>query len=532
MKKMVSLFLALVMSVLCLGNAAFAENTEVNFTPGTYEGHANSTGGEIVVEVTVSEHAIESIEVVTCNDTDGVKNVPLERIPSQIVEHQSLNVDAVTGATLTSLFLKNAITDAVKQATDDVSGLNEKVEYKATAQNDMEMDVVVVGGGNAGLTAAAQASSLGLNVVLIERNGFLGGTALLSDGVLTLSAVDYLSADRENYDLFLNEIGAEHYRVDIEYLGAINSMYYYVPEEGRSKMATGIATLEAFATDKGVTILKDTSVTGLVIEDGAVTGVTAEPRGQEAFTVKAKAVILASGGFARNKDLIAEYMPQYTDVIPCNLSGSKGEAVDWVKELNAKLYNMDCDLQWYPASEGLMAHSFGSTAGIYVDPEGMIINETNAYSDTARDAFHKLGQRTTYYQLLTQEMAEGAGMMEDVEDSLRAGRGFEFASLAEVAEAYGLTNVVETLTSLGYAEDSTYYVCPVRPYMYSTYGGIEIDSEGRVLNTDDEAIPGLYAVGEVTGSADFKAFGIYLGQLGQGMQQSLIAGRTVAEDIK
>ena len=123
-------------------------------------------------------------------------------------------------------------------------------------------------------------------------------------------------------------------------------------------------------------------------------------------------------------------------------------------------------------------------------------------------------------------------MTEDVEDCLRAGRGFEYASLTEAADAYGLTNLIETMAAWGIAEDSTIYVCPVRPYMYSTYGGIEIDSLGHVLNTNDEAIPGLYAVGEVTGSADYKAFNIYLGQLGQGMQQSVIAARTVAEELK
>lgn len=532
MKRAVSMFLTAVICVFCFGTGAFAEIAEPSFVPGTYEGRSNSTGGEIVVEVTVSEHAIESIDVTVCNDTDGVKNVPMERIPAQIIENQSLNVDAVSGATLTSLFLKNAITDAVKQATDNTDALMKKVSYQAAPQADMETDVVVVGGGTAGLTAAAQVASLGLKVVLLERNAFLGGTALLSDASVTESVVDYLAADRASYESFLTEAGVNYVQFDVEYLGNTVGLINFIPDEGRSKMATGIAAMERYAVEKGVTILKDTSVTGLVVEDGKVTGVTAEPLGQGAFTVTGKAVILASGGFARNKDLIAEYMPQYADVTPCNLSGSRGDAIGWVEELNAKLYNMDCDLQWYPASEALMAHSFGSTAGFYVDAEGLLINETNAYSDTARDAFLKFGQRTTYYQLITLEIATEAGMMEDVEDAIRAGRGFEYASLAAAAEAYGLPNLVDTMTGLGLPADTTWYICPVRPYMYSTYGGIEIDNKGHVLNTSDDIIPGLYAVGEVTGSADFKAFNIYLGQLGQGMQQSIIAGRTVAEEIK
>ena len=140
MKKAFSLLLVLAILAACFGATAVAEAAEVAFTPGTYEGKATSTGGELIVSVTVSDHAIESIEIVRCNDTDGIKNVPLERIPAQILENQSLNVDAVSGATLTSLFLRNAITDAVKKATDDVSGLNEKIEYKAAAQSDEHQD--------------------------------------------------------------------------------------------------------------------------------------------------------------------------------------------------------------------------------------------------------------------------------------------------------------------------------------------------------------------------------------------------------
>ena len=90
----------------------------------------------------------------------------------------------------------------------------------------------------------------------------------------------------------------------------------------------------------------------------------------------------------------------------------------------------------------------------------------------------------------------------------------------------------ETITAIGYTDDGGYYVCPVRPYMYATYGGIGIDQQGHVLTEDDAVIPGLYAAGEVAGSVDYLATGIYSGQLGQGMQQAIIAARTVTEEIQ
>lgn len=527
MKRALALILSALMFALCLGASATAEGTEVTFTPGTYEGSANSTGGALVVAVTVSEHTIDAIEIVTCNDTDGVKDVPLERIPAQIIENQSLNVDAVSGATLTSLFLKNAITDAVKQATDNVDGLMEKVSYQAPAQNDMEADVVIVGGGSAGLAAAAQAGRNGLNAVLIERSAYLGGTSLVCDGAVVLSTVDYLQADQQNFLQLLDAAG-----VNYADLGEQAMMVPVIADEGHSSMATAIAAMEAYALEQNVTILKDTSVTGLIIEDGTVVGVQAEPLGQDSFTVNAKAVILACGGFARNKELITTYMPQYADVMPCNTPGSKGEAIGWLESLNVKLINMDGDLQWYPASVGMIAHSFGSGGGIYVDPDGQLILESNFYSDTAREAFHKFGQKTTYYQILSKEDMDTFGLAGEVEHCLVAGSASEFPSLSEIAEAYSLSSLVDTMTALGYPEETTYYVCPVRPYMYSTYGGIDIDAQGHVLTAEDETIPGLYAAGEVAGSVEFKAIGVYWGQVGQGMQQGIIAADTVAAEVK
>ena len=533
MKKAFSLLLVLAILAACFGATAVAEAAEVAFTPGTYEGKATSTGGELIVSVTVSDHAIESIEIVRCNDTDGIKNVPLERIPAQILENQSLNVDAVSGATLTSLFLRNAITDAVKKATDDVSGLNEKIEYKAAAQSNMQAAVVVVGGGSAGLAAAAQAGTYGLNVVLIERNAFLGGTSLVCDAVIFETPIEYMRTAEEPLENLFKSAGIQSTKVGVDYGGLPFNMIAAQPDEGRSIMGTAMAYLEKYAAEHNVTILKDTSVTGLIVEGGTVTGVTAVPRGQESFSVSAKAVILATGGFARNHDLVNQYMPQYAEARNCNMPGAHGEAIEWVSELDGKLINMDAGFQWFPASAALAAHSLGSANGgpmVYVNQEGNTINDGYVYSDCARDAFIQNGN-DTFYQI--QSPADVAATMNEavVEHGLSSGSVFEFHSVAEIAEAYNLPNLEETMSGLGYAAEDTYYVCPVKPYAYSTYGGIDIDKKGHVLNSSDEIIPGLYAAGEVTGSVDYKNFGVYLGQVGQGMEESIIAARTITEEI-
>ena len=167
---------------------------------------------------------------------------------------------------------------------------------------------------------------------------------------------------------------------------------------------------------------------------------------------------------------------------------------------------------------------------VYVNQEGNTINDGYVYSDCARDAFKQNGN-DTFYQI--QSPADVAATMneEEVEHGLSSGSVFEYHSVAEIAEAYNLPNLEETMSGLGYAAEDTYYVCPVKPYAYSTYGGIDIDEKGHVLNSSDEIIPGLYAVGEVTGSVDYKNLGVYIGQVGQGMEESIIAARTITEEI-
>ena len=109
MKKVVPILLAAMMLVSMTAFAA-------ELTPGTYTGSASSVGGPMAVEVTVDENGIQTIDVTEIHDSEGVYNLVVDRIPAEIIAHQSLNVDGVTGATLTSLFLKNAIKDALSQA--------------------------------------------------------------------------------------------------------------------------------------------------------------------------------------------------------------------------------------------------------------------------------------------------------------------------------------------------------------------------------------------------------------------------------
>ena len=198
MKKLLNMVLVAVMAVsftACSNDAKEPATTPeastgaVSFTAGTYTGEATGhNGGPLTVEVTVSDDKIESVEVKDHTETYGIgyglKETPVEAIPSQIVEGQTLAVDTVTGATITSAAVVSAVTSALEQAGADVSALKETSEKAKAEDQTIDADVVILGAGAAGLSAALEASNAGASVVVLEKQGIVGGSTTRSGGKL------------------------------------------------------------------------------------------------------------------------------------------------------------------------------------------------------------------------------------------------------------------------------------------------------------------------------------------------------------
>lgn len=148
---------------------------------GTFEGTSTGMQGPITVSITVEKNAITGIDFVQYSETKNIAAVAQERIPAQIIEHQTLGVDAVTGATLTSGGILRAVADACKNAGLDLDALRAN-PYKAQAKADetWDTDVLVMGGGGAGLSAAITAAQQGAKVILIEKGSILGGNTLVA----------------------------------------------------------------------------------------------------------------------------------------------------------------------------------------------------------------------------------------------------------------------------------------------------------------------------------------------------------------
>lgn len=159
-----------------------AESTGT-YTPGDYEVEATGYAGTFKVVVSFDENSITKVEVPEHGETDGIGSNVINDFPQRIVDEQTLNIDAVVGATATSEGLLAAVAQAVTEAGGDAEAL----KSKEAATGDVEAieetaDVVVIGGGGAGLSAAVSAAQEGATVILIEKTGALGGNTIRAGG--------------------------------------------------------------------------------------------------------------------------------------------------------------------------------------------------------------------------------------------------------------------------------------------------------------------------------------------------------------
>jgi flavocytochrome c len=189
-KKFVSVFLCICMIVSIAGcaqkaetpaNAEKPEEEKSELINGSFEGIASGMQGPIKVSITVKDSKITDIVFNENKETPNVSVVAFERIPKQIIENQSLSIDTVTGATLSSFGILNAVADAAKTAGLDVDSLKaNKVTAAPKEAQTWDTDVLVMGGGGAGLTAAISAAEQGAKVILIEKGSVLGGNTMMA----------------------------------------------------------------------------------------------------------------------------------------------------------------------------------------------------------------------------------------------------------------------------------------------------------------------------------------------------------------
>lgn len=573
MKKYLSLILVLAM-VLCM--AAYgaapvqAENANL-FTPGTYTGVGAGKNGDITVEVTFSAEKIERITVVSHSETPSLSDAAIANIPTQIVESQSLGVDAVSGATYTSNGIVDAVADAVKQAGGDVEALKSvQIAAGEHVEEELTTDVVVVGGGGAGMSAAVRLAELGQQVILFEKASFLGGAISVSGGNQVImgsqlqadngvedDSVESMVADfeangagknnEEILTLFAENVGAATdwlvASCGIEFDAGLHQLgeYSHNRELAYTGGGAGFAERMRKAVERsGAAVYLSTKVESLLVEDGAVVGVKAvSTDGTKEYTVHAANVVLATGGYGNNKDMLTDEMKSALYYGPAT---STGDGIRMAEAVNAQTANMEYGKR-YPngievdtgiAKSTIAGNIVGWTmSAILVNADGnRVVNEKASNRTILEEELQQPGGML--YLLLDSETFEvwktklaPAGISEgDIEKYLAAngtttpvfahGETLEEAAAAAGVNAENLAATVEKYNSfVEKGEDADfgrnasyltmkigagpYYLIEQKPRFATTMGGLVVNTNMQVLNQEGSAISGLYAAGETCG---------------------------------
>ena len=377
-KKLISILLTIAVLLSLTAFAASGEEGNGTMQPGEYSTTVSGMKGDMTVKVTVDENGITEIEVVDTVDTVQIVGAVIDNMIPEIVNHQSVNVDSITGATFSSFAVKNAVRECLKQAGANPDDFNEKISAEAVEAEDQTATVAVVGSGGAGLSAAIQLSNAGFeNIVVLEKNGYYGGTTGLSSGGAwvvggtefnEMTGFDYTPDELVEHmyaasgaeegslnDALIRHIAEVSAEVFTEYAegGAPWDLTQYTFGDSLSEMPvawakqfyetswengagiTLINWLVETAQEKGIDLRLNSKVTELITgDDGAVIGVKVEGK-NENYNLYADAVVLATGGFQNSTELVKEIASVTADAVPFTAAGSTGDGIRMARELGA-----------------------------------------------------------------------------------------------------------------------------------------------------------------------------------------------------
>ena len=566
MKKLLRCVLALCMIATIAGCSNKPADT--NISDGVYTESAKGNNGDVKVEVEVKDAKVIRVEVVEHIETAGIADVPIQSIPAAIVEHQSLKIDTIAGATNTSKAILEAAELGLMAAGFDVEAMKNKevIEAVKSEAEDVICDTVVIGAGGAGMTTAIELKKGGQNVILVEKQAMNGGATSLAATYFVAVNTEYqkqaglgLSIDEYIADQVSKnpDMNADNWKTllerseeSVEWLNSLGtkinrplSTYQVATEDGSSLGVAIVKALNAEIERLDVDMRLSTKAVELVTENDQVKGVKVESQ-NETYTIYADNIVIATGGFASGKEALLEYAPEWADLPSTSAAGSTGDGFELVKAVDANLAFMDV-VRLNPSvhSENGVNSSLSAAraeGGIMVNLEGKRFCNDYYPDYTTLSKWMMEQEGDHVYILIDQSAMDKSKRLQGFKDQ---GYFIEADTIEELAEKMGvpadnLTATIEKYqlaVKTGVDEEfgcsanltidftqAPYYAVSTKPGLQVTLGGIEVDSSMHVVTKAGHAINNLYAVGEC---AHDGLFG------GAPTNENVTFGKLVAEDI-
>ncbi len=561
------------------------------FTPGSYSAVAPGRNGEVKITATFSANKIESVQHES-QETPFIGGTAMDQLTQWILEDQTLAVDTISGATLSCEAYLKALEDCVVQAGGDVEALkgNAAVQPTPTQREDMTADVVIVGGGTAGLAAAIGAATEGASVIVLEKNYMTGGTGALSSARMNIIDSSYVRENApdadDSWDVLYNYLlgkyneGSDTYTVDWDYLHynlttlddtvkllVANGVTFQAAKSSHGAEVMGGGRNGAVfeqemtkaAENLGVTILTNTTGNTILMEDGAAIGVTATSNGSD-LTVYADKVILATGGRDHDPTAIYDNYPANSKAVVGHGAavGATGDghrmavAVGAVLEDGLRLKQSGVEFS-QALRKAIPRENRPNTAkSLLVSAEGERFVDESMGGQAMADVMWKHGSEHYWIIVDTADPDVTATLKSVQEQGLPIYYGKTLADLAAAigADAVTLTATMERYNALCASGEDTdfkkaasnlvayegtegYFAYEMWGATYGTMGGgIKTDYTGHVLNAGGNIIANLFAAGECS---DGNIYGdYYVGGMSMGTFTTIgrVVGATAAQELK
>ena len=630
-KRIAALALAAVMAfglTACGGSSSSSTAASAGSAAGSAGVSGEFTGtatgmGEVSVTVTLTDGVITDCKIVGDSETEGIGSVVIESAADEIVSGNKGAIDVVTGATITSDAINEALAAALAAAGLNAADFTGDASAETAAEDRaMDADIVIVGAGGAGMTAAITAAEAGRSVVIVESQAMVGGNSVRATGgmnaadtpnqdenefteaagvektlqtaasewadheVITALAatvaeqwaeyqanpvgyfdsaelmeldtligghgindpalVETLCTNSADAIAWLGEQGIELTSVGAAGGASVKRIHRPLDDEGLviSVGSYIIPRLQSKCEELGVEILLNTTANKILTDaDGAAVGIEATDKDGATVTVNAKAVVLASGGFGANLDMVTEYKPELEGFMTTNAAGAQGQGIDMAVAIGAGTVDMD-QIQIHPTveynSSHLITEGLRGDGAILVNTEGKRFIDEVATRDVVSAA--EIAQPGSFsWLIIDQDMVDVSSVIQGYIENGYTFSGETYEELAEaieldpavfaetmnnwnaavaagVDEEFGRTSFVDPL------DTAPFYAIKVTAGIHHTMGGLTINPQTQVLAGDGTVIDGLYAAGEVTGGvhggnrlggtavADFVVFGRIAGE--------------------
>ncbi|MFC7681024.1 flavocytochrome c [Paenibacillus sp. GCM10028914] len=533
-----------------------AASVEGALKAGVYAAEAEGFHGNIKIELTVDDAGkVGAINVLEHGETAGVGDVAIKQIPEDVVEYQSLNVDSVSGATFSSNGIKEAIATALKDAGANVDEWKSREVVKA-AKDAIEKtaDVIVIGAGGAGLAAAQSAKENGASVIVIDKMDRIGGNTALAGGAY--NAVDPERQSKQGIEDSLDKHFTQTFKGGdekanpelVQYLvdNALDGIHWLEglglefsdevftvagalwPRSHRPVNEHGgfITALQASLEKSDIEIMTKTEAKELIIENGKVVGMKGVSDGADITLRANKGVILATGGYAASLEMRHKYNPEIPDTVKTtNHPGATGDGLVLGQQAGANLVGMEY-LQSLPLGDpetgsltGWLAK--GVESYMFVNKSGERFIREDARRDEMTQALMQQEDSLMYVISDSNTFTPGTknNFDETIEQLVESGKVVQADSLDELAEKINVdpetfkatiayyNQTVDTQKDEEFGREilvkkidkAPFFASPRVPTAHHTMGGLEINTNTEVINTEGNVIPGLYAAGEVTG---------------------------------